>query len=104
MLTSQVQTIQQQIENENSRHSKEIARLKSLLEEAKNTARDKKARDKRNREIQANSEMQNQASQINTYTQRSAWENFGGGNCKNKELITNLKELVENSTKIEDFI
>ncbi len=99
MLTSRAETIQQQIENENNRHSREIARLKNALEQAKNDARTKKERNKRSSDIQANSAMQKQASQVNSYTQRSKWEDCN--NCLNKQLIDNLREITERFCNIQ---
>lgn len=101
MLQSQADTIQQQIENENNRHNHEIARLKNALEQAKDDARAKRERNKRSREIQANSAMQKQASQVNTYTNRAKWENSDCENCINKQLIDSLREIAEKFSDIE---
>lgn len=99
MLQSEAETIQQQIENENNRHSREIARLKNALEQAKDDARAKRERNKRSRDIQANSAMQKQASKVNTYTQMSKWEDCN--NCLNKQLIDSLREIAEKFVEIE---
>lgn len=99
MLQSEAETIQQQIENENNRHSREIARLKNALEQAKDDARAKRERNKRSRDIQANSAMQKQAFQVNTYTQRSKWEDCN--NCVNKQLIDSLREIAEKFSEVE---
>jgi len=101
MLQSRVEAIQQQIDNENNKHSREIARLKNALDQAKDDARSKRERNKRSKDIQANSAMQKQASQVNTYTQRSKWENSGCENCINKQLIDSLREIAEKFIDVE---
>lgn len=98
MLQSEAETIQQQIENENNRHRREIVRLKNALEQAKDDARAKRERDRRNKQIQSNSTIQKKASQVNTYTQRSKWEDCN--NCLNKQLIDSLREIAEKFSDI----
>lgn len=89
MLQSQADTIQQQIENENNRHNREIARLKNALEQAKDDARAKRERNKRSRDIQANSARQQKTSQVRTYSPMQ--ENT---DLSNNKIIEALKRLL----------
>ena len=89
MLQGQADTIQQQIENENNRHNREIARLKNALEQAKDDARTKKERNKRSRDIQANSAMQQKASQVRTYSPMQE-----DADLSNNKIIEALKRLL----------
>lgn len=97
MLQSQADTIQQQIENENNRHSREIARLKNALEQAKDDARAKRERNKRNRDIQANSAMHR-----NIYENSQALEldakPIGRIRFRNQQIIEELQDIL---SKIE---
>ena len=89
MLQGQADTIQKQIENENNRHNREIARLKNALEQAKDDARTKKERNKRSRDIQANSAMQQKASQVRTYSPMQE-----DADLSNNKIIEALKRLL----------
>jgi len=97
MLQSRAETIQQQIDNENNKHSREIARLKNALEQAKGDARSKRERNKRSKDIQANSARQQKASQIRTYSPMQE-----DTDLSNNKIIEALKRLLIMVSK-DDF-
>jgi len=100
-MDDQIQALKNQIVSEQQKHAKTIQNLKRRLEMLQNSEREKRERNKRSRDIQANSAMQKQASQVNTYTNRSKWENSGCENCINKQLIDSLREIAEKFIDVE---
>lgn len=97
MLQSEAETIQQQIDNENNRHSREITRLKNALEQAKDDTRAKRERDRRNKQIQANSAMQSNTKE-NKQIQNMDAKQLDCMRCRNQQIIEELQRIL---SKIE---